>query len=53
MLEEQYHSARDVFEMCVKGENEGIFYNCREHAPSVGSDPVFLEQLERFDVFGR
>ncbi len=50
---ERFHSAHDVFEVCVKGENEGIFYNCREHDPSGQDDPSFLEQLERFDIFGR
>jgi hypothetical protein len=53
VLEERYHSASNVLETCVKGENEGIFYNCREHAPTKQEDPVFLEQLERFDIFGR
>jgi hypothetical protein len=53
VAEEQYHIASDVLETCVKGENEGIFYNCREHAPAQQDDPVFLEQLERFDIFGR
>jgi hypothetical protein len=51
--DEQYHVAADVLETCVKGENEGIFYNCREHAPTTRHDPVFLEQLERFDIYGR
>lgn len=53
VLDEQYHVAQDVLETCVKGENEGIFYNCREHAPTEQEDPIFLEQLERFDIFGR
>jgi hypothetical protein len=48
---ERYHSADCIREVCVKGENEGIFYNCAHHDP--GAAHVFLEQLERFDVFGR
>jgi hypothetical protein len=50
---EQYHCSSDISETVVKGENEGIFYSCREHAPSGQEDPFFLEQLERFDIFGR
>jgi hypothetical protein len=50
---ERYHLAHDMEETCVKGENEGIFYNCGEHAPTRQNDPTFLEQLERFDIFGR
>jgi tetratricopeptide (TPR) repeat protein len=51
--DERYHEPLDVREVCVKGENEGIFYNCTEHNPLAQGDPVFLEQLERFDIFGR
>jgi hypothetical protein len=50
---ECFHPAHRIHEVCVKGENEGIFYNCTEHNPSTQEDPVFLEQLERFDIFGR
>lgn len=53
VLGERFHPAHEMREVCVKGENEGIFYNCEEHNPSTQEDPVFLEQLERFDVFGR
>jgi hypothetical protein len=50
---ERYHAAKLIHEVCVKGENEGIFYNCTEHDPATQDDPAFLEQLERFDIFGR
>lgn len=51
--QERYHPAHDVYEVCVKGENEGIFYNCLEHDPARQDEPAFLERLERFDIFGR
>lgn len=51
--DERYHDPREVYEVCVKGENEGIFYNCRYHNPVKQPEPLFLEQLERFDLFGR
>jgi hypothetical protein len=50
--EERYHAMHRLREVCVKGENEGIFYNCKEHDPSQQKEPIFLEQLERFDIFG-
>jgi tetratricopeptide (TPR) repeat protein len=50
---ERFHSSHDVYEVCVKGENEGIFYNCLEHDPARQDEAAFLEQLERFDIFGR
>ncbi|HEX2070979.1 MAG TPA: MBL fold metallo-hydrolase [Thermoleophilaceae bacterium] len=51
--DERFHAAHEIREVCVKGENEGIFYNCEEHNPSTQEEPIFLEQLERFDIFGR
>jgi hypothetical protein len=51
---ERYHRPDRIYEVCVKGENEGIFYNCPEHDPAARSgDPIFLEKLERYDLFGR
>lgn len=52
--QERYHLPQDIFELCVKGENEGTFYNCRDHEPAgQPTDPTFVERLERYDVFGR
>jgi tetratricopeptide (TPR) repeat protein len=53
VAKERYHMPCNIHEVCVKGENEGIFYNCEEHDPLSQEDPTFLEQLERFDIFGR
>jgi hypothetical protein len=51
---ERVHMPRDIREVCVKGENEGMFYNCREHDPAAQpDDPTFIEKLERYDIFGR
>lgn len=50
---ERYHHPERIHQVCVKGENEGMFYNCDEHDPAAQEDPTFLEQLERFDIFGR
>jgi hypothetical protein len=50
---ERFHRPRAIREVCVKGENEGVFYNCDQHDPSQQPYPSFLEQLERFDIFGR
>lgn len=48
---ERYHHPSEIYEVCVKGENEGIFYNCFGHDPSRHSEPVFLERVERYDIF--
>ncbi len=49
--EERFHDPKEIREVCVKGENEGMFYNCSNHDPSHHRDPVFLERVERYDVF--
>jgi hypothetical protein len=50
-LEERFHAAPDMREVCVRGENEGIFYNCEPHDP--GATSRFVERLDRYDIFGR
>jgi hypothetical protein len=51
--DESYHDLQSIVEVCVKGENEGVFYNCTGHDPSQQEEPTFIERLERYDVFGR
>ncbi|WP_027006925.1 MBL fold metallo-hydrolase [Conexibacter woesei] len=51
--DERYHHPREMSEVCIKGENEGIFYNCSDHDPGAQQSPMFLERLERYDMFGR
>jgi hypothetical protein len=48
---ERFHPPPEIREVNVKGENEGMFYNCSNHDPSRQTDPVFLERVERYDVF--
>jgi hypothetical protein len=49
--EERFHEPREIFEICVKGENEAMFYNCSNHDPFHHDEPAFLERIERYDVF--
>lgn len=48
--EEIFHHPENVREVCIKGEKEGIFYFCKEHAPD--PDTEFREKIERFNLFG-
>jgi len=48
---ERFHQPNEIREVNVKGENEGMFYNCSNHDPSRQTHPVFLERVERYDVF--
>lgn len=50
---ERYHSPEDITEVCIKGENEGIFYNCNHHDTGSNAEPHFLERLERYNIYGR
>jgi tetratricopeptide (TPR) repeat protein len=42
-----------ITEVCVKGENEAIVFNCPVHEPLAQEHPQWVERMERFDPFGR
>lgn len=48
---ERYHAPEEIREVCVKGENEGVFYNCMLHDPGRHRDQPWLEAVERYDLF--
>lgn len=49
---EQFHSPSEIREVCVKGEDEGVFYNCLLHDPRLRDEYLWVEAVERYDVFG-
>ncbi len=50
--EERFHRPQEIREVCVKGEDEGVFYNCLLHDPGRQPDNLWLEAVERYDPFG-
>jgi hypothetical protein len=50
---ERFHAPDEICEVCVKGEDEGIFYNCKMHDPQRQPQPTWVERVERYDPFGR
>jgi hypothetical protein len=48
---ERLHRPAEINEVAIKGENEGVFYNCTNHNPAHHGEPIFLERVERYDVF--
>jgi len=50
--EERFHPPKEVREVCVKGEDEGVFYNCLLHDPGRQPENTWLEAVERYDPFG-
>jgi hypothetical protein len=50
--EERFHPPQGIREVCVKGEDEGVFYNCLLHDPGRQPDNIWLESVERYDPFG-
>lgn len=50
--EERFHQPHDIREVCVKGEDEGVFYNCLPHDPGRQPENTWLESVERYDPFG-
>ena len=49
---EKFHAPNDISEVCVKGEDEGVFYNCWLHNPACRDEFLWVEAVERYDVFG-
>jgi len=49
---EKFHPPSDINEVCVKGEDEGVFYNCWLHNPRMRDEYLWVEAVERYDVFG-
>jgi ribonuclease BN (tRNA processing enzyme)/tetratricopeptide (TPR) repeat protein len=49
---ERFHPPAEIREVCIKGEDEGVFYNCLSHDPGKQRDQPWVESVERFDVFG-
>ncbi len=49
--DERFHDPSDIRDVSVKGENEGIFYTCSNHDPLRYTHEVFIERIERYDVF--
>jgi Beta-lactamase superfamily domain len=49
---ERFHKPVQIHEVCVKGEDEGIFYNCLSHDPQRQRKPVWVEEVERLNLFG-
>lgn len=44
---ERFHPPSDIYEVCVKGESEGVFYNCRHHDPQSQQEPMYVESAAR------
>lgn len=49
---ERFHPPDGIREVCVKGENEGVFYNCELHDPGGRPELLWVESVERYNVFG-
>lgn len=54
---EQYHDPRRIREVCIKGDFEGMRWNCSRHDPGAanerrGGQATFLEHTAGYDVFG-
>jgi tetratricopeptide (TPR) repeat protein len=49
---ERFHRPHEIAEVCVKGEDEGVFYNCPFHDPRRQPENLWVETVERYDAFG-
>lgn len=49
---ERFHCSSAISEVCVKGDDEGVFYNCNMHDPERQAERAWVERVERYDPFG-
>lgn len=52
--DDQFHSLEDIKEVCLKHEDEGLYYFCSRHDPegrTTLKDFGFIERLERYQPF--
>lgn len=49
---EQYHPATEIHEVCIKGNFEGMAWNCERHDPGTSQPARFLERTAGYDVYG-
>jgi tetratricopeptide (TPR) repeat protein len=49
---ERFHRPESISEVCIKGEDEGVFYNCYMHDPDRQTERAWVERMERYDPFG-
>jgi glyoxylase-like metal-dependent hydrolase (beta-lactamase superfamily II) len=49
---ERYHPPQEIHELCVKGEDEAVFYNCSLHDPRHQEGDYWVESVGRYNVFG-
>jgi tetratricopeptide (TPR) repeat protein len=49
---ERFHRPEQMNEVCVKGDHEAMYWNCRNHIPAQRPEgPVFVEQMGGYDPF--
>jgi hypothetical protein len=49
---ERYHAADEIKEVCIKGNFEGMAWNCARHDPGSSHPKRFVERVAGYDVFG-
>jgi hypothetical protein len=49
---ERFHPPAEMNEVCIKGDHEAIYWNCKDHVPAQRKQgAVFVEQMGGYDPF--
>ena len=48
---ERFHPPEAIYDVCVKGDNEAMFWNCDVHDPGSRERPKFVEQMGSYNPF--
>jgi metallo-beta-lactamase superfamily protein len=48
---ERFHPPQDIYDVCVKGDHEAMYWNCDVHDPGSRTQPTFVEQMGGYNPF--
>jgi len=48
---ERFHPPQDIYEVCVKGDHEAMYWNCDLHDPGLRVRAMFVEQMGGYNPF--
>jgi hypothetical protein len=48
---ERFHPPQSIWEVCIKGDHEAMYWNCDLHDPGTRQRPKFVEQMGGYNPF--
>lgn len=48
---ERFHPPQDIYDVCIKGDHEALYWNCDLHDPGQRKRAMFIEQMGGYNPF--